>query len=230
MPRFYQTPLTPQEIQRTAQAAVRALEENGLECCLFGSTACAIYGMENREPNDVDIVVLTEIQTEELKDLILETDDNFYLIPSRDPNATHRVLWYALSSLEQPHLERKCKVDILVPGLLSIPRVPSQHIMYSENFPDIPLMPLLPLILLKLRGWSDHRVDEREYMQEKVPQDEVDIEEMLQLAVEEYDVHIRKEKWLPEWFIREAKERVGLFAKELPGSEAHWRDLGFFVS
>lgn len=52
MPRFTResTPLTGREIRKAARAAVSALEENNLNCCLFGSAACAIYGMD-REPN-----------------------------------------------------------------------------------------------------------------------------------------------------------------------------------
>jgi hypothetical protein len=42
---------TPDEIRKTARAAVSALEKNNLKACLFGSAACAIYGMENRDPN-----------------------------------------------------------------------------------------------------------------------------------------------------------------------------------
>jgi hypothetical protein len=48
---YSSTPLTGREIRKAARAAVTVLEANGLSCCLFGSAACAIYGMENREPN-----------------------------------------------------------------------------------------------------------------------------------------------------------------------------------
>lgn len=51
MPPYHSTPLTGKEVRRAARAAVAVLEANGLDCCLFGSAACAIYGMENREPN-----------------------------------------------------------------------------------------------------------------------------------------------------------------------------------
>jgi len=45
-------PYRPQakEIQQTARAIVQVLAEHGFYSCLFGSTAAAIYGAENRNP------------------------------------------------------------------------------------------------------------------------------------------------------------------------------------
>lgn len=48
---YRSAPITGREIRKTARAAVAVLTAHGLDCCLFGSVACAIYGMENREPN-----------------------------------------------------------------------------------------------------------------------------------------------------------------------------------
>jgi hypothetical protein len=39
-----------QEIQMTARAVVQVLAEHNFKCCVFGSTAAAIYGAENRNP------------------------------------------------------------------------------------------------------------------------------------------------------------------------------------
>jgi len=39
-----------EEIQRTSRAIVQVLAEHGLNSCLFGSTAAAMYGAENRNP------------------------------------------------------------------------------------------------------------------------------------------------------------------------------------
>ena len=44
-------PLIAREIRKVARATVNALAVNGLRSCLFGSAACAIYGMRNRIPN-----------------------------------------------------------------------------------------------------------------------------------------------------------------------------------
>lgn len=165
--------------------------------------------------------MLSNKDPEDIKDIIESYDNNFYLVPSANPANTYRILWYALPR------ERTCKVDILVPGLLSIPRIPVRRIVYQDPFPDIPVMPFLALLLLKLRGWTDHRADSRQYMLDKVPVDEEDIEELLSLAVEEYEVHLRSEKWLPAWFVQEARERVEEYIEESPDSREFWSEIGF---
>jgi hypothetical protein len=117
-----------------------------------------------------------------------------------------------------------------VPGILGIPRVPARQIVYQDPFPDIPVMPFLALLLLKLRGWTDHRVDTRQYMLDKVSVDEEDIEDLLSLAVEEYEVHLEEEKWMPAWFVQEAEERVQEYIEEFPDSAESWNEIGFEVS
>ena len=99
---------------------------------------------------DVDIIVISDMDPEEIKELILESDNRFYLVPSANPRNTYQVLWFTISS------RKTCKVNILVPGLLSIPRIPIRHISYVQPFQDIPMVPFLVLLLLKLRGWTDH--------------------------------------------------------------------------
>ncbi|KAG6889598.1 hypothetical protein C0995_016124 [Termitomyces sp. Mi166 len=213
--------LTGKDIRKAARAAVAALKEHGLDACLFGSAACAIYGTENREPNDVDIIVITEMDPEDIKELILVWDDRFYLVPSANPRNTYSVLWFTVSS------RKTCKVDILIPGLLSIPNIPVSKISYIEPFQDIPVVPFLVLLLLKLRGWTDHRVDHRQHMRDKVEVDEEDIEELLELAVQEYGANLDRERWLPKWFVEEMQERVQEYVEEWPDSENNWRNLGF---
>jgi hypothetical protein len=165
------------------------------------------------------------MDSEDIKDLFESADDRFYLVPSANPSNTYRVLWYELWG------GRVCKVDILTPGTLSIPDIPIQHIVYQDAFPDIPVAPFLCLLLLKLRGWTDHRDDDRQYMNDKVPVDEEDIEELLDLAVAVYDVHlgIESEEWMPEWFVEEAKERVAEYVQEWPNSGGSWQEIGFEV-
>ncbi|KAG6899649.1 hypothetical protein C0993_008329 [Termitomyces sp. T159_Od127] len=230
--------LTGQDIREVARAAVAALNEHSLRSCLFGSTACAIYGTQNREPNvsiippftlsqiaimamdqDVDIIVISNMDPEDIKELIISTDNRFYLVPSANRRNTYQVLWFRVSN------RKKCKVDILVPGLLSIPRIPLRQISYIQPFEDIPVVPLLVLLLLKLRGWTDHRVDYRQYMLDKVEVDEEDIEELLRLAVENR-AHLNQEQWLPKWFVREMRERVDEYIEEWPSSEGKWTSLG----
>ncbi|EAU82993.1 hypothetical protein CC1G_09255 [Coprinopsis cinerea okayama7 len=220
-------PLLRREVMHTARRAIEILEDEGFTCCLFGSTACAEYGMRNRTPKDVDLVVMNaeeqDIDPEELKYILVSADDNFYLVDSRDPNADYRVLWYRLRGHD-----RRCKVDILVPGLLSIPEFDETEINRTDSPQGLPLMPLLTLILLKLRGWSDHRQDDRHWMQAKVPEDEGDIAELLQIASEEYGLSVADEEhWWPDWFVDESKERMAEFVDEWPEIAEEWMALGF---
>lgn len=218
---------TPEEIRKTARAAVSALEKNNLKACLFGSAACAIYGMENRVPNDVDLIVLTNtIEQEQIKRLLVSTDNDFFLVPSTNPRANYRVLWYNLDPYKVSDGATRCKVDVLVPGVLSIPNIPPRLICFEQTYPDIPLTPFFTLLLLKLRGWWDHLTDHREYMWEKVPFDERDIEELLELAVEEYEVHLQKERWLPMWLIEESEERARYFVIHCPDTTDAWSEIG----
>ena len=119
---------------------------------------------------DVDVVVMNAedfgYDAETIKYELTRANPRFYLVDSRDPHATHRVLWYRLGG---PNSTRRCKVDVLVPGLLSIPRIDSSDFLYPENQPAIMLMPFTTLLILKLRGWWDHLNDEaRPWMREKV--------------------------------------------------------------
>ncbi|TFK21752.1 hypothetical protein FA15DRAFT_597351 [Coprinopsis marcescibilis] len=223
-----QRPLRRSQVLQVARRAIRVLESQGYECCLFGSTACALYGMQNRTPKDVDLIVMNPDQyfgtnTEYLKDILVENDSNFYLVNSRNPSATYRVLWYRLPRQS----EQRCKVDILVPGLLSIPHLNQEELGAPEPETDLPVLPLLTLLLLKLRGWTDHREDERYWVQEKVPEDEDDIEEMLDLAMSKYSAYVEDEVGL--WsrsFQEESSERISEYIQEWPGTMDSWDALG----
>jgi len=143
-------PLRTKDIRKTSRATAAALAMSGLRSCLFGSAACSMYGMI-RVANDVDIVVLTNsYDQEEIKNLVVSNDSKFFLVPSRSPRETYKILYYSL------HTRGFCKVDILLPGTMNIPSVPRSHITYTQ-VPDVPVMPLLAVILLKLQGWMDHR-------------------------------------------------------------------------
>ena len=169
------------------------------------------------------MIVLSTRDREDIKELFESTDKRFYLVPSAHPSNAYQVLWFTLSD------ERACKVDILTPGVISIPDIPVECIMYQYTFPDIPIAPFLCLLLLKLRGWKDHLEDPRKYMNDKVPIDEDDIEELLELAVAEYAVHLRTEEWMPAWFVEEAKGRVADYVQRWPDTADSWQEIGFEV-
>ncbi|KAG6812352.1 hypothetical protein H0H92_003252 [Tricholoma furcatifolium] len=180
-------PLSGEEIRRAASESFIILKQHGFQACLVGGAACAMYGMKHREPNDVDIVVITEKDPEEIKRLISNSNHNFYLVSSTNPRNTYKILWFRLS------VGRSCKVDILVPGILSIPKIPAERRLCVKNFRNIPLAPFLVVLLLKLRAWTDHRVDRRSRMRLKAPIDVRDIEELLEIGVNVYKVHLDKE-------------------------------------
>ncbi|KAI0733340.1 hypothetical protein C8Q72DRAFT_748935, partial [Fomitopsis betulina] len=190
------------EICQVAEKAVSIFSDNGYESCLFGSTACALYG-GTRCPNDVDLVVLADEDTEDLKHLLTEADDQFFLVPSRRRSANYEVLWYELPSNRRGR-GRQCKVDILVPGdALLIPDIPSRYIKHKDG---LPVVPALPLLLMKLQGWTDHRYSNRRDFQEKELADVEDIEELLSNTGTHIDS--KQMAWLPEDFVSAAQERV----------------------
>ncbi|KAF5334805.1 hypothetical protein D9611_012904 [Ephemerocybe angulata] len=153
-----QEPLQSSEITRVAKAAVEVVQELGFTCCLFGSAACWYYGMRNRVPNDVDLVVMDDehFDTEVIKRLIVGRNSNFYLVPARNPHDTFKVLWYRVGP------RKKCKVDILLPGpeLLSIPYIAAENLHYTRNS-GMPLLPFLTLVLLKKPGKPDPQIRSR---------------------------------------------------------------------
>ncbi|KAK1216411.1 hypothetical protein PQX77_020964 [Marasmius sp. AFHP31] len=237
---------TSEEVRTTTAALTKALEALKLRCCLVGGVACSSYG-NSRTPNDVDMVVLDCVWTqEELKRQLVATDPNFFTVASKDPYATYRVLFYRLLDSTLSHLYtssrssnvrnyssysrssyKRCKVDLLLPGIMNIPSVPKDRIPFDRR--SQPLMPFLPLLLLKLQAWQDHGESTKDYMRRKQPIDVADITEMLNLAATKYPrVKLDKDKeWLPESFVEAARTRVRLFIRKHSYTKEHWRRLGF---
>ncbi|KAF9446055.1 hypothetical protein P691DRAFT_804760 [Macrolepiota fuliginosa MF-IS2] len=241
-------PPTPsaEEIQRAARAVVKVLAEHGFQCCLIGSTAAAMYGAENRNPRDVDFVILpspsqtnpetNSIDIEELKHLITENNSSdFYLTPSLNPTATYQILHYILTpQFPTPSLplHRECKVDLLLPANIGLPPyIPPEKIHYEEYFPDIPLAPFLLLLLAKVRAWAEHRIDERRRMNERVKYDESDIRELLDLGVNEYMCRLGElESWAGEnWVMDVTREYVRPVVERFPRTGRMWEEMGFVV-
>ncbi|KAF9261313.1 hypothetical protein L218DRAFT_980962 [Marasmius fiardii PR-910] len=228
---------TYEETRTATRATIRVLKTLGLHCCLFGSVACSHYGM-SRSPNDVDMVVLGCVWTqEELKRRVVAADPNFYTVASRGRYAGHRVLWYRFpssrSALIYPRSSsvngRRCKVDLLLPGIMNIPPIPTSRIHYKDGRGSKPLMPFLPLLLLRLQGWEDHGESPKHWMRAKQSIDVADIVELLNLAEIKYpDVNLQNDEvWLPVSFVDEAKRRVGLFIAKYTSTRERWELLGF---
>ncbi|KAF5351073.1 hypothetical protein D9756_008154 [Leucocoprinus leucothites] len=235
---------TAEEIQRTARSIVQVLAEHGFHCCLFGSTAAAMYGAENRNPRDVDVVVLVpaaspaaaEITVEEIKQLVADnSSSDFYLQPSRDPNATHKILYHVLTPTHPTPDDsghHACKVDLLLPGMIGIPKsIPSDVIHYEDYFPDIPLIPFGVLLLLKVGAWYEHQRDGRlRIMREKLKYDRKDIMELLDLAENEYMIRMRDvEAWAGWDWLNVMREYVREYADKFPDTKRSWEAIGVGV-
>ncbi|KAI0672063.1 hypothetical protein C8Q78DRAFT_1024839 [Trametes maxima] len=217
---------TNSEILQICDRVVEIFQQYDLRCCLFGSTACNLFGV-SRTPNDVDVVVFTErYDQEDLKAILVGEDSDFYLVDSRDPSADYQVLWYCLPSGRRGG-RRACKVDILVPGVLNIPFVPRRRVKVISR---LPVMPLIPLLLLKLQGWSDHRESYREDMQEKQYVDVEDIHELLGIAIDRGQRAWQDNlNWVPHELLGDAQQRVYDYVAEYPNSREDWEAIGFDV-
>lgn len=173
---------------------------------------------------DVDLVVLSTTFTQEaLKELLVREDSQYTLVRSRNPRATYRVLWYRF-----PGTYERCKVDILIPGVLNVPNVPPALIVTKAPH-HLPAMPLLPQLLLKLQGWSDHRASTRTDMQFKQYLDVRDIEALLAIVCRRgLRIDDEDAQWIPETMIADALStlrRYVVYAS--PYGATDWRKLGF---
>ncbi|KAG7440707.1 uncharacterized protein BT62DRAFT_975636 [Guyanagaster necrorhizus] len=214
--------LTLSEVLETTKETVRVLSTLGFKCCLVGSVACSCYGMR-RSPNDIDMVVLgCRLTQEELKRRVVAANSSFYLVASKDPRATYKVLWYRL-----PGYRRSCKVDLLFPGIMNIPPVPSDSIVHrrhSYNHHTFPVMPFIPLLLLKLQAWKDHGESTKYYMNAKQPTDVRDITELLNIYVTAGNLG-ELGNWVPESFLKAGRSRRREFVRLYPHTANNWRRI-----
>ncbi|KAF8624672.1 hypothetical protein AX17_007003 [Amanita inopinata Kibby_2008] len=232
-----------QLVLEAATKAVSMLHKLGVHCAIFGGMACYLYG-SSRVPNDVDILALPqyadrnkllEHTAEELKQSITDLDpEHFYLMGARDPTSTYKVLWYSsnytpgvqFGSFSPPY---RCKVDILLPGVLHLPDVPLRHIMTETDY-QLPVVPYPLLLLQKLQGWSDHVNAKEDYKQQRQHNDVSDIWTLLGLP------HVVALQYSRSWddmslfdqeFQAMSRERVKKLCSAYPEQTGHWRVLGF---
>ncbi|KAJ7146311.1 hypothetical protein C8R44DRAFT_600897 [Mycena epipterygia] len=214
--------LSASDIQSTARATVAALKMADLTCCLAGSSACYELG-NSRVPNDVDILVLTISRSaEEIKDFLVSSDSNFFLAPSeKNPLATYRVLWYTLPSATATDPPMKCRVDIFIPGVISLPFVPTEFITYSSS--GLPSMPLLSALLHKVLAWIAHGEAGRT---DKQRNDLTDISGLLAVVETQLDSILSADKsWYPDWFVSASFSGVARYVEEFPESARLWKTL-----
>ncbi|KAI0251564.1 hypothetical protein BJV78DRAFT_1074394, partial [Lactifluus subvellereus] len=177
---------TEQEIWKTTRRTIDIIEDNlgTKNVCLFGSAASALWADIGRVPNDIDLVISAgrseHFDPEDIKEIIVNADNRYYLEPSKQRNANHKVLYCRLPGW---WIENRCvKVDILVPPTLGIPRIFSSNAFLIN---DIPVMPLFDLLVMKLQGWRDHSTSLRPDFRAKVGADVTDVRALLNRAISE---------------------------------------------
>jgi hypothetical protein len=164
----------------------------------------------------VDVVVLTQDDKEEIKRKISAADNKFYLLRPKNRSDTFRVLWYRI----RPGVS--CKVDILLPGLMNIPPIPT-HLVEIQD--DLPVMPFLPLLLLKVQGWFEHEKDERWHVKSKIPDDYRDIDELCGMINVSH--RLDANEWLPAAFVDLSREHVKAFVAQREYTREMWNAIGF---
>jgi hypothetical protein len=174
------------------------------------------------------LVMTNDYSDEELKDLLVGADDDFFLMPSAI-GGDYQVLRYRLPNSRNGR-PRNCKVDIVLPGTMDLPWIHPSRIVNlrpSNRSPSLPCMPLQALLIMKLRGWSDHRHSDRSDFQAKIPVDEDDIDQLLDICVGD-DIRINRACGLSYPF-RKLGFRLARTFVNANGQDDRWRQLGYNV-
>lgn len=93
-------------------------------------------------------------------------------------------------------------------------------------------MPFIAVLLLKLKGWTDHRNAKRKDYQKKQYVDVDDIREMLRIWFRRQyrtEMNLRTESWIPLWFVDAARQNVDKFVEAFPSTSIYWFAMGFDV-
>lgn len=184
---------------------------------------------------------------EDLKRRLVALNPHFYLVDSRTPGATYKVLWYRVSGAQSPtpsnypstsmwrsnfsisRQEVKIKVDILLPGVMDIPLFPTNKIVHKMG---LPAAPLDLLILLKLQAWSQHRASLETRFREKQYVDHRDLQEMLPIAHRQkirVALQPPADSYLSPTFISNTMIRVREHVAMYPRCAEDWARIGFDV-
>lgn len=159
--------------------------------------------------------------------MITDRDSNFSLArPLHNLQATYHVLWYTLPISTTPDSPPKtCRVDIFVPGVISLPWVPPEYVVHSRGS-GLPLIPFLAALLHKVLAWVAHGKSSTQHGQYKQINDVGDIGELLELAVSTNKPNLVEEKWLPTWFVDAATEGVAQYIATYPATAHIWMQIG----
>jgi hypothetical protein len=178
---------------------------------------------------DIDIVVSEQgsWDAEEIKEVIVESDDRYYLEPSRKRGETYQKLYCRLPGWTIDE-GRRIKIDILVPPSLKLPEITEFDAVHLDGMVDIPVMPLFDLLVMKTQGWWDHRRSPRRDWQAKESTDVSDILALLKRARKErvsYDDEADEYRHSQQ-FMSHARTLAIRFV-DVNGWDTHWRALGF---
>lgn len=164
--------------------------------------------------------------TDSLKSMLVRTDPDFYLRPSRKIGATYKILYCRVGIM------RSCKVDILTPGIMNIPPVPSPAQNRLTFLSGIPVMPFIPLLLLKLQAWQDHRESTRSDYNMKQHTDVRDIQQLLKIGVRKGFQLRDASGWIGGSFLADGQRRVLSFCSRVMDeqeSARNFKRIGFTI-
>lgn len=214
--------LSYSDVSAAATVAIATLDRLGVTACFVGGMACKLYG-NDRTPEDLDILCLgCRWDQEELKRRVVAANPSFYLISAKKPGATYKVLWYRAN-----YASSRCKVDLLLPGIMDIPLIPTSAV--DRTHPGKPCAPFGVVFLLKLQAWQQHRDSDEVRWVIKASTDALDIRRLLPIAVAKGFNIQRAEAYLPPSFVASAQSRAKKFVKEWSETRHWWKALGFSV-
>ncbi|KAF8913244.1 hypothetical protein CPB84DRAFT_532337 [Gymnopilus junonius] len=164
-----------------------------------------------------------EMEQMEIKNLLVSKNTRFSLQkPSSNPHASYFVLTYIISTSP----EKSCHIDIFLPGMIHLPFIPHDRIVYSPAS-GLPVMPFFPILLHKIQARLTHRASPKEHARHKQTNDVQDICELLELATTTHKVKLQDHLWLPEWFIQEAIESIPQYIVSHSETTVFWKCIGF---
>lgn len=170
------------------------------------------------------MLILNATQTaEQIKEEILRSSPEFSLADLATLSATYRVCWFTF-----PISERRCRVDILLPGMIQLPELPPSCVV-SAPHTAIPIMPLLPTLLHKCLAWEYHRGIQTEHYVMKTANDSREILELLPEAATSSECTAQSGSWLPAWFTENSRNSITSFVAEHPDSAASWVGMGYIA-
>ncbi|KAF9446117.1 hypothetical protein P691DRAFT_804698 [Macrolepiota fuliginosa MF-IS2] len=201
---------TTTEIRSVSRVVTDVLTSAGFSCCLVGSAAGHELGI-TRTPNDVDVLVMMDKNPDELKDYL----------------AAYRVLWYKFPFRDPPGVpEKSCRIDLFTPGMIHLPRIPQDKIIYTGS--KLPIMPFFPVVLHKIQAWKAHLASTKPWATVKQRNDVSDISDLLRMATTT-DERFENQAWLGKWFLDEALDGVREYIAAHPDTASGWAKLGFEV-